>query len=79
MAPILLAREQYRRHPLKRGGFPSFVRFYAELDRCRMIAGFDPARWHGKGPRIWVYDLERCSGPSVAAGRESAPGSPSGA
>ena len=72
------AREQYRRHPLKRAGFPSFVRFYAALDRCRIVAGFDPARWDGKGPRIWVYDLDRCSGPSVAAGRGAVPEIPSG-
>jgi hypothetical protein len=41
----------------KAAGFPSFVRFYHELDALHPIKTFDPAAWHGKGPVIWIYDL----------------------
>jgi hypothetical protein len=41
----------------KAAGFPSFVRFYHELDALRPVKTFDPAVWHGKGPVIWIYDL----------------------
>lgn len=40
-------------------GFPSFVRFYRGLDRERLVRTFDPADWGGKGPIVWIYDLER--------------------
>jgi hypothetical protein len=74
------AREQYRRNALKRSGFPSFVRFYRELEACPRVASFDPATWGGKGPLVWVYDLGRsCPPPSgeepVAPG--AAPARPS--
>jgi 4-amino-4-deoxy-L-arabinose transferase-like glycosyltransferase len=39
------------------GGFPSFVRFYRELEALPPVKTFDPATWGGKGPVIWVYDL----------------------
>jgi hypothetical protein len=46
-------------HP-KRGlaaTFPSFVRFYRELGALRPIKTFNPATWGGKGPVVWIYDL----------------------
>lgn len=47
-------------HPRQRRAetFPSFDRFYRELGTLRPIAAFDPAAWGGKGPVIWVYDLD---------------------
>jgi 4-amino-4-deoxy-L-arabinose transferase-like glycosyltransferase len=39
-------------------GFPSFVRFYRGLEKERLIRAFDPADWGGKGPVIWIYDLQ---------------------
>lgn len=38
--------------------FPSFVRFYRELGRLRPMRTFHPAEWSGKGPIVWIYDLE---------------------
>lgn len=61
-----LARNQYFT-PARRGArFPSFVRFYHELDRTERIRTFDPASWGGKGPVIWVYDLTRPAPPGQA-------------
>ena len=37
--------------------FPSFTRFYRSLDEERLVRTFDPARWGGKGPIVWIYDL----------------------
>jgi dolichyl-phosphate-mannose-protein mannosyltransferase len=54
-----LARNQYFT-PARRGlRFPSFVRFYQELDRTERLRTFAPAAWGGKGPVIWVYDITR--------------------
>jgi hypothetical protein len=52
------ARQMYfdREHG-KAATFPSFARFYGELDRLRPVKTFDPASWGGKGPVIWIYDL----------------------
>ncbi|HEX9944585.1 MAG TPA: glycosyltransferase family 39 protein [Thermoanaerobaculia bacterium] len=62
-----LARDQYfvPNDPSDRGArFPSFVRFYRELDRTtRRVRTFDPADWGGKGPIIWVYNLTRPAPP----------------
>ncbi|MFL6235590.1 MAG: glycosyltransferase family 39 protein [Thermoanaerobaculia bacterium] len=61
-----LARNQYFT-PFGRGPrFPSFVRFYRELDRTERVRAFDPASWGGKGPVIWVYDLTRPAPPGQA-------------
>lgn len=61
-----LARNQYFT-PAGRGGrFPSFVRFYRELDRTARIRTFDPAAWGGKGPVLWIYDLGRPAPPGQA-------------
>lgn len=58
-----LARNQYFT-PARRGlRFPSFVRFYQELDRTERIRTFDPTAWGGKGPVIWVYDITRPAPP----------------
>jgi 4-amino-4-deoxy-L-arabinose transferase-like glycosyltransferase len=53
------ARLQYFKLDLKREGFPSFVRFYRELDGdgARLVKTFDPQDWGGKGPEIWVYEI----------------------
>jgi 4-amino-4-deoxy-L-arabinose transferase-like glycosyltransferase len=54
-----LARGQYFTPSGKGGRFPSFARFYQELDRTERIQTFDPAAWGGKGPVVWIYDLAR--------------------
>jgi hypothetical protein len=61
-----LARNQYFT-PFGRGPrFPSFGRFYRELDQTERVRTFDPATWGGKGPVIWVYDLTRPAPPGQA-------------
>jgi 4-amino-4-deoxy-L-arabinose transferase-like glycosyltransferase len=48
-------------HP-KRGraaSFPSFARFYHELHGLEPVRTFDPAAWNGKGPVVWIYDLQK--------------------
>ena len=37
--------------------FPSFVRFYRELEGLAPVRVFDPQEWGGKGPVVRVYDL----------------------
>ena len=37
--------------------FPSFARFYGELESSRLIQTFDPEQWNGKGPEVWIYDI----------------------
>ncbi|GJM44157.1 MAG: hypothetical protein DHS20C21_09990 [Gemmatimonadota bacterium] len=39
--------------------FPSFHRFYADLRAREPVQVFDPKTWGGKGPVVWVYDLQR--------------------
>jgi hypothetical protein len=52
------ARSKYFGKRAKFGeGFPSFIRFYRDLERERPLRTFDPAGWGGKGPVIWIYDL----------------------
>jgi 4-amino-4-deoxy-L-arabinose transferase-like glycosyltransferase len=51
------ARDQYFKSRGK--GFPSFVRFYAGLERTKRIKTFDPRDWGGKGPVVWIYDLRQ--------------------
>ena len=52
------ARNKYFGKMAKRGeDFPSFTRFYRDLERERLLRTFDPAQWGGKGPVIWIYDL----------------------
>lgn len=61
-----LARNQYFT-PARRGvHFPSFVRFYRELDRTERVRTFDPTRWGGKGPVVWIYDITRPAPPGQA-------------
>ncbi len=55
------ARDQYFKARGK--GFPSFVRFYIELERTRRIKTFDPGDWGGKGPVVWIYDLRQPAPP----------------
>ncbi|MEO6192084.1 MAG: glycosyltransferase family 39 protein [Thermoanaerobaculia bacterium] len=57
------ARSQYFTPNGRGGRFPSFVRFYEELDRTRRVQTFDPARWGGKGPDVWIYDLTQPAPP----------------
>jgi hypothetical protein len=38
--------------------FPSFVRFYDSLGRLEALETFDPEDWDGKGPVIWIHDLD---------------------
>lgn len=55
------ARDQYFK---ARGeNFPSFVRFYNELERTKRIKIFDPRDWGGKGPVVWIYDLHQPAPP----------------
>lgn len=58
-----LARDQYFTKSPRGANFPSFVRFYRELDATRRIQTFDPAEWGGNGPVIWVYDLAQPAPP----------------
>jgi 4-amino-4-deoxy-L-arabinose transferase-like glycosyltransferase len=51
------ARWWYLGNPARGRSFPSFVRFYRELERLRPVRTFDPVSWGGKGPVVWVYDL----------------------
>jgi 4-amino-4-deoxy-L-arabinose transferase-like glycosyltransferase len=57
------ARSQYFTAGGRGERFPSFVRFYRELDRTLRVQTFDPASWGGKGPDIWIYDLSRPAPP----------------
>jgi 4-amino-4-deoxy-L-arabinose transferase-like glycosyltransferase len=61
-----LARDQYFTPDGRGDRFPSFARFYRELDRTRRIITFDPASWAGKGPVVWVYDLAQPAPPGQA-------------
>jgi hypothetical protein len=54
-----LARNQYFTSAGRGARFPSFARFYRELDGTERVRTFDPASWGGKGPVIWIYDLTR--------------------
>jgi 4-amino-4-deoxy-L-arabinose transferase-like glycosyltransferase len=54
-----LARNQYFTASGRGDRFPSFARFYRELDRTERLRTFDPAAWKGKGPIVWIYDLAR--------------------
>jgi hypothetical protein len=49
------AAGRYKRFPDR---FPSFARFYRELSQLTPVQTFDPAAWHGKGPIVWVFDLD---------------------
>ena len=57
------ARDQYFIGDGRGGRFPSFVRFYRELEGTARIRTFDPAAWGGKGPILWVYDITRPAAP----------------
>ncbi|HKI04905.1 MAG TPA: glycosyltransferase family 39 protein [Thermoanaerobaculia bacterium] len=59
-----LARDQYfTRLPPRGASFPSFARFYQELDGTMRIRTFDPKTWCGKGPVVWIYDVARPAPP----------------
>jgi 4-amino-4-deoxy-L-arabinose transferase-like glycosyltransferase len=51
--------------------FPTFARFYRELQRLRPLAVFDPEDWGGKGPVVWVYDLRSNPNTSDTASQSS--------
>lgn len=51
------ARNKYFKRADWGQGFPSFIRFYRDLEGERLVRTFDPAEWGGKGPVIWIYDL----------------------
>ena len=57
------ARSQYFTAGGRGERFPSFVRFYRELDGTLRVHTFDPASWRGKGPDVWVYDLTQAAPP----------------
>jgi len=52
------ARDQYFKAP-RAQSFPSFNRFYRELEKTRRIETFDPKNWDGKGPIVWIYDISQ--------------------
>ncbi len=54
-----LARDQFFIGDGRGERFPSFVRFYRELEGTARLRTFDPAAWGGKGPILWVYDITR--------------------
>ncbi|HEY0510721.1 MAG TPA: glycosyltransferase family 39 protein [Thermoanaerobaculia bacterium] len=54
-----LARDQYFIGDGRGARFPSFVRFYRELEGTARVRTFDPATWGGKGPILWIYDITR--------------------
>jgi hypothetical protein len=58
-----LARNQYFTPSGRGERFPSFVRFYRELDGTLRAHTFDPASWGGKGPLVWIYDLTQPAPP----------------
>jgi hypothetical protein len=62
-----LARDQYFTRSGRGVRFPSFSRFYRQLDRTWRVRTFDPAAWGGKGPIVWVYDISRESPPEQKA------------
>lgn len=72
------ARLQYFKLDLKNKGFPSFVRFYTELDGdgARLVKTFDPEAWGGKGPEIWVYEVVPTPPPAPRYPRPTAPAAP---
>jgi len=53
------AQERYLADPEAEESFPSFVAFYRELKSLEPVRTFDPADFGGKGPVVWIYDLER--------------------
>jgi len=50
------AQSRYRQEGAEKA-FPSFVRFYRELEALEPLVTVDPAEWRGKGPVVRVYDL----------------------
>ncbi|HET9211524.1 MAG TPA: glycosyltransferase family 39 protein [Thermoanaerobaculia bacterium] len=71
-----LARNQYFTNGGRGTRFPSFVRFYRELDETERVRTFDPRRWGGKGPVIWIYDLTRPAPPGQTPLPELVPPAP---
>jgi hypothetical protein len=71
-----VARDQYFTRSPRGSRFPSFVRFYRELDGTRRIRAFDPARWQGKGPVVWIYDLTQPAPPGQEPLPEGLAGQP---
>jgi dolichyl-phosphate-mannose-protein mannosyltransferase len=57
------ARDQYFNPNPRSLRFPSFRRFYRELDGTLRLRTFDPTAWGGKGPVIWIYDLAQPAPP----------------
>ena len=54
-----LARARYfdGDSPKAAEAFPSFTRFYEELEGLEPAKTIDPEAWAGIGPIIWIYDL----------------------
>jgi 4-amino-4-deoxy-L-arabinose transferase-like glycosyltransferase len=57
------ARDQYFNPDPRGSRFPSFLRFYRELDGTLRLRTFDPTAWGGKGPIVWIYDLAQPAPP----------------
>ena len=47
--------------------FSSFGRFYGERRRLEPLKVFDPRRWGGKGPLVYVYDVGTPGDPAPEA------------
>ncbi len=54
------ARDQYFNPNPRSARFPSFRRFYRELEGTLRLRTFDP---DGKGPVVWIYDLAQPAPP----------------
>ncbi|MFL6197043.1 MAG: glycosyltransferase family 39 protein [Thermoanaerobaculia bacterium] len=73
-----LARDQYFTSGGRGERFPSFSRFYRQLEGALRVKAFDPAAWGGKGPIVWVYDLARPAPPEQKPLPEGATAPPAG-
>ncbi len=51
------AQRLMQNRPNFQEAFPSFARFYAELESAHLVQTFDPEDWDGKGPEVWIYDI----------------------
>ena len=47
----------YEKGDIVSASFPSFTRFYGELEGQKLIHKFDPATFNGKGPIVFIYTL----------------------
>ena len=56
-----IAEQRYFDGSSPKDHFPSFVRFYEDLRKLEPIQVFDPTEWDGKGPKIYIYRLQKAS------------------